>query len=677
MQDKVLVLVFYAFSGLVIALWPIWVKEKFEPLSSLSIKKIGVCSHGWAIKLVLLLLANFAFLRLTNGSGAISLAVALALIALTILLSELKFDILEMLSILLSLCVSTTIPWWRRQSHSLDVSNYEFMLFGAILFVIVQLFSKRWLVRESKFPYLWIIFFTAIAFTLAFSTGIMADDNALFFQWHHWSAYIGPAETLLSGAAIFRDFPAQYGLGPTALIASFCGGDCWTGMYFITGFTTVGLSVLLTLMGLYLSRNCWQERLAVVMLCLATCFFWTAYPPGVMSPTVTPSVSGLRFLPSVILVTYLFFVPTIEASKNRMLIAHGLWIFGVLWSPESAFYVTFIWWPYYLFIFRIRGDLSTCLKSFLKNSTRLVLIGIGLAVIFNIVFWIVYHEGPTLYGFLTYVINPPGPLPIDFHGGVWVFLLITAIGLSTLFYSWHKFGDTISFRRGYLIQLLSYSVFSYFLGRSHDNNLLNIMPFVLLVLLNSISAAEIKLLRKVSVILASTFIGWLVLFGWDAWQICVKDGRLLEFNSVLLSKLASITNFETDKKIIKKDLSGGSKTGLPQDASTAIVYIREHFHEPVTVLDSNLCLENSGMHAVWSAIHDPANFTYVPSEHRKEFLKNTAESLKRSGWLVIDRNFPANDWLSDFDNAYDRTNLVEFGTYYAIRYTPKFVVGGV
>ena len=89
------------------------------------------------------------------------------------------------------------------------------------------------------------------------------------------------------------------------------------------------------------------------------------------------------------------------------------------------------------------------------------------------------------------------------------------------------------------------------------------------------------------------------------------------------------------------------------------------------MLDGSINLVRAAQPSVWSAVHGPANFAYIPSQRRQEFLLKTATTLKRSGWLVIDRKFPADEWLADFDLVYERTSQLEFGSYYAIRFSPK------
>jgi hypothetical protein len=670
MQEKIYVLTAYALTGLFIALWPLWMTEKGMMISSPFFRSMK-SSTVLLWQSLCLAVASIGVILITGESVASPLILSFGLISIVSSLSGRRFDVVATFSSFLAFCVSATIPWWQRQNGSLDISSINLLVFGLVTFVFIYSFTTQVPNRESRFPITWIIIYSLLATILSFSTGIFTDSNAFLTLWHHWGAYVGPAELLLSGATIFHDFPVQYGLGPTALIASSCANDCWRGMYFITGFTTLAFSVLIAVLALALSRNRWTERLAILALCLVTLFFWIAYPPSLSSPVTTPSVSGLRFLPAMLLITYLFFAKHIEYSKLGMLIAHGLWVFGALWSPESAFYVTFVWWPYYLFIQRVQGGFLSRVKGFANSAMRLLVIGVGLVIVFNIVFRIIYNQAPSLYGFLAYALNPPGPMPINPHGAVWFFLFVTIIGVGTLLHLWHRTGDTLSFRRGFLVQLLSYGAFSYFLGRSHDNNLLNILPFMLLVLLHAISTSSGKIFHRVSVVLSATLLSWLPLFGWQAWSESLMEGRVLTFDSKLMLNSMSFSNPDTTSKIADRFARYKMVSGSPQDAGRAIEFIRKSYGEPVTVLDSSMNLVRSKPTAAWSAIHGPANFPYIPSQRRREFLSATATSLNRSGWLIVDKKFPSDEWLADFDFAYERTNRLEFGTYYAIRFSPK------
>lgn len=121
------------------------------------------------------------------------------------------------------------------------------------------------------------------------------------------------------------------------------------------------------------------------------------------------------------------------------------------------------------------------------------------------------------------------------------------------------------------------------------------------------------------------------------------------------------------------------------DAERAVAFIREKFGEPATVLDYRLNLTVTPDGAAWSAIHGPANYYYLPPEMRREFLANTAQALRRAGWMVVLKQ-SANSGqgaqvnvnlvdpgglMRDISHIYRPTQGLDFGTYHAIRFEPR------
>ncbi|MFM2322415.1 MAG: hypothetical protein RLZZ225_568 [Pseudomonadota bacterium] len=673
MEGKLYALITYAFAGLIIALWPVFAKEKLC-LSNSKFYGLVELSSGWIWKSGCLAIATIGIILL-SGKSTVTIVLSFALISLALSFASKKFDVLLLTITFLVLCVSATLPWWCRQGGlSLKVNTFSLVTLCCFTFLFDHVFKikEQPLIINHSFSIKWLIPYTLLAGVLSFSTGIFHYQPLLLGLWHHWSAYIGPAELLLSGATILHDFPAQYGLGPTALIASVCGRDCWQGMYFIAGSSTLIISVLIAALALSLTRKYWSERLIALALSLATCFFWTSYPPLSGSPIETPSVTGLRFLPAILIVTYLFFIKQIERSKLKIRIAHCFWAFGALWSPESAFYVTCIWWPYYIFIQRISGTFLLRCKNFINSLATLFLISISFTIIFSLIFRLIYHKIPSIYAFLIYAFHPPGAMPINPQGGVWYFIVTVVIGVSTLIYLWGKSGDSRLFRSGLLLTLLNYSVFSYFLGRSHENNLLNITPFLLLVLLHAISSIDSKIrlgyiLNRTSVVCTVAMLSWLPNFGWDAWRENIEKYRLFYFEPKLVSHSLRIFNASTSFR---------NGAIFPMDALRAIDFIQKNYNEPFIVFNDRMGLINNfSRTSVWSAINGAANYAYIPAQDRREFMQLTADSLHRSGWLIIDKNFSSMAMLADFDFVYQRTKQLQFGTYNAIHFSPKKGIG--
>jgi hypothetical protein len=669
MQDKLLILLSYALIGIALGIWPMCTRPKFSWPNLSFVLESKLSPNLMVLRWISILLLLFISIWMLGNRDMMGWYFNFFLVSAVISYKNKRVDFSVLLVAFLALIISTTIPWWSNTEGVIKASWPAKITFDFIVLTLYFLLHAGRKDADKKNTTFWIIAFVFPSIVLSFSTGILAVDAPWVTEWHHWGAYIGPAESLLAGAVVFHDFPVQYGVGPTLLIAAFCKYDCWRGMYFIVGFATLIYSSLIALLCITVSHGKWSTRIAVLLLVLITCFFWTAYPPDVSLPSITPSVGGLRFLPALILITYLFFLEKIENSRLKLAGAHLIWAVGVFWSPESCFYVTFIWWPYYLFLNRSKNE--TSIRLLIINLTRLIGTAAGFMILFISIFFLIYRQLPSTYGIFAYVINPPGPMPINIYGAVWFFIFSLCLGLGCLVKKWQSSGDSISFRRGYLSLLLCYAVFSYFLGRSHDNNLLNITPFVLLMLLNVVASFNETIFSKVSTIIIATFAGWLILFGWNSLQTSFNQEGFLKFQSDFMKNSSTLRNPQTVSRLTERIFKNNLPFGAPQDVARAINEIHGKYREPYTVLDSSMLLEHSSPPKVWSAIQNPANFTFVPSARRRQFLLFSAHSLGTPGWLIVDKKYPAGEWLSDFDFAYNRDAILDFDSYYAIRFIPK------
>jgi len=663
MYDKIFVLIVYALIGITLAFLPVWAARwttRSEGVGT-SIDAGGSGEKG----VVLFLLAGMVLTFFRGWIGG-SIVLALIVTAFVALRVGRVLSVRSGLVYVLALYVTTALPWWKFPTLSAELPALLWLCGMAVLFSAV---FARESARAKQSFWLWIAGYALIAFIFSFTTGIVSDDSGLLTLWHHWGAYIGPAEVMLSGGAVLRDIPLQYGLGPTLLIGATCGGDCWYSMYFIAGTAIFLFALCLGAMALALCRGNHGQCLLALICCFASTFLWTAYPPEVSTPLITPSSTGLRFFPAVVLVCYLFFVPAVEASRTRTLYAHLIWGIGALWSPESAFYVTFIWWPYYLWrqTVAVRAD---WLRVGCRAIGKLLVNALGLMVVFLAVYRFIYDVQPSLYGYLAYAINPPGPMPINPHGTILFFIMVILLAALASYGQIKAERDSVLIQRGFLVQLLCYSTASYFLGRSHDNNVLNVLPFITLSLLYAQRALPNGILRHASIIMMAAVIGYLPLFGWGSWQHALSSNSLLTFQGTTLAQLLTWENPETAARIERRFDQYRLDAGAPADAGAALNWIRHEYAEPATVLDFSMDLARAAPSTAWSAIHGPANFPYIPSERRRQFIARTAERLKRTGWLVIDRKFPADEWLADFATGYRIAEKKDFGSYYALRMVP-------
>lgn len=240
MEDKLNVLIAYGLIGLIIALWPILIKEKVNSANFQCETSIQ-SPPGWLWKLFCFWIA-FLGAFLIAGQTLSSLFFSFALIVLMLAFSTGKFDLAILFSTFLALCVSTTLLWWHRNGYTVNIngSSIAAICFFTFLFTELYKLNPNPSIKITGFSK-WLITYMIFSALLSFSTEILVSNQELIKTlWHHWGAYISPAELLLSGAIIFHDFPVQYGLGPTLLIASSCGHDCWQGMYYIVSLSPHG-----------------------------------------------------------------------------------------------------------------------------------------------------------------------------------------------------------------------------------------------------------------------------------------------------------------------------------------------------------------------------------------------------------------------------------------------------
>lgn len=670
MQDKPYVMLAYVLIGFLIAALPaLQGIRSVGPSQCQGVEHEGNDGRLWS-PADFLWLVPILLLTLYSRIATPPIVLSVAAIALLLAYHQRRVALAALLSSFFALCVAMLLPWWRRPDvAAIGISMSELLVWAICSLIIVQTLMRARSHTHHRGMPLFLAGYALIAAILSFSTGILRADSSLLTLWHHWGAYIGPAELMMAGAKLFHDIPLQYGFGPTSLIAAWCGNDCWSAMYAITSVTTLLWALAIAATALLVSSPGPMARVIVLALCLAACFFWTAYPPAMASPLATPSVAGLRFLPVTLLALYLCLTPNIERSRVRLAVGHVLWCVGALWSPESAFYVTLAWWPYYLFVRRASGPFSVRLGAAIRNALVLVIIAVVLAGAFYGSLRLIYGEGPTLYGYLAYAINPPGPLPIDSRGNVWYFVTAIVITVATLASSWKVAGDTQSFRRGLVLLLVAYGSFTYFLGRSHENNILNILPLLLLALLYVVQAARQVNLARIAAILGAALLAWTPLFGWHDWQSNLGNGGLFDFGPSALLPAVTFSNPQTQDKL--RTRLAGAPVGDPADAGRAILAIKAVSSDAITVLDSAMNMDGVSPPSAWSAIHGPANFGFIPSERRREFLAASAKTLPRSGWLVVDKRYPEREqWLSDYDSVYRRGETRDFGSYIAIHYVP-------
>jgi hypothetical protein len=568
------------------------------------------------------------------------------------------------------LIIGTILPWWRSISSGFsikEISAYSIIV-AACSLALTKEGSADGLRRvNARSKWAVGVLTSSVAAVISFTTGFMSTPEIKLIAWRDWGAYIGPAELILSGARIFYDFPTQYGFGPTVLIASVCGSNCWIAMYFIAG----GAAFLFALLGIFIVSQLSVGSLAALFVIVAgtavSCLLWVAYPPSLSSSLTAPSTGGLRFLPALALVAVMMWSED-EPKLYRHWTKIGFVVFavGALWSPESLFMSLFVWAPYYC-IRRMAGATPQHLTRILFGSIAMLCFAmIALLMVFLALYRWKFEVTPTLDAYLAYILYPPGPLPINPIGPVWFCLTALALGAWSARQLFRKNGNSGAFRISLLLLLLSYASLSYALGRSHDNNFLNIIPYSALIIASVAVSQTAIVVRAIGAGMLASLLGLIVLSGWSAWSGAITSGRLFEFKPEEFVASLSYENPETAANLaLRCDQSACN----PADAGHAISEIRKLSADPAMVLDQLFESLPATSSTAWSAMHGPENYYFLPTDWRQLFLKRTAGQLRRGGWLIVQKSLPRR-WVEDFQSAYYTKEDLDFGTYRALHFVP-------
>lgn len=572
-------------------------------------------------------------------------------------------------------CIAASLAWWRRTGPAVDVSLPEQLFIQLLLIAATRLFLRTG-DPEPRHSHVWsaalVMVFLATIIVL-FSTGLYENAWVRWVSWHHWGAYIGPAQLALLGIPVLHDIPVQYGVGPTALVALTCGKDCWYGMYFLVGGLNLLYGMLMVIAALRVAdvRRASGQMLLIVLSVFLSTMVWTSYPPSLGSPSLTPSVSGLRFLPLALLLVALLRRSDDGRGELPEPVLHLLWLLGVLWSPESAFQTTVLWWPYYVWTRTWnRPAGASRLRSVVLANARLGGWLFAGTMVFLLGYWSICRVLPRWDVYAAYVLHPPGVIPVSPFGTVWFFgcaLVAAFIGLALHLRNTPPTRPT----KNLVISLLAaYGASSYFLGRSHDNNLLNISVFFVILLLAVRAMARPQPLRMAACGMLACLIAYVALINGSMWTQLLQEGRLAKFHPARTT--AGFSYVHPDGiKASQIMMAASSSEAFGQDVSRGMRTITAQFHEPVVVLDPSLSLEGGEAGQPWSAFHGPENYVYLPSPLRQRFLASVAARLRASGWVLVKRDYPAAELIADLDAVYRRDRLLDFGSYYAIRYIPR------
>jgi len=595
------------------------------------------------------------------------------------------YDCGYFVSVFTSIVFVMPLMWWLYDSGTLSwknqagspgspvislISNDIFYCYLFLSILSGLLFLERSDLFNLRKPLLDRLIFVSFVFCVAcscFGTTGLGPWGAS----HNWSAYIGPARLLAAGVIPFDGLPLQYGFGPTALVAASCSSNCWTGFWILSA----GLSFLsLSLMGYMGFRLLEREKTTTKFCLLASVFFvgcfWVGWLPNAFNVNVIPSAGGMRFFPGVLFVFYLFMFLEKQAKGLGSAIpkwGHSLWLASFFWSPEAAIQVSFVWIPFYVFACR---DATKALTSQLIRKSLTLLI-VFLSALGSI--WLLYKFGFNLdfsiKTYLAYILNPPGAMPHKADGVILFLGYVILLHWLEAITSQNRESKKIN----YILILFALAASSYFFGRSHENNMLNVLPYLLISIIGLFSKAQSKQIRIACLTIALSLV---------ALTFTLISGKSLLMrtfseNSFGLSMVASAFDPQSGymAKRISRDYEG-RPDGQHSYAElvTVLKKIDNDYGEPVEIhIVTNLRLDGSESHLPWNALHSVLNWFYLPKPIVEKAVADVAEQLKSNGWYVFSttNNGHYQLYLELFDRYYERDVEIVVKDLHAIRFISK------
>ena len=313
----------------------------------------------------------------------------------------------------------------------------------------------------------------------------------------------------------------------------------------------------------------------------------------------------------------------------------------------------------------------------LKHATKLLLILLATVLLFVSAYFALFRVLPTADGIFAYVLYPPGPVPFEFGGAFLYFASVVVLTAASAAALTQRDGSSVFLlRRAVLVLLALYAVASYYLGRSIDNNLLNIIPFVVLALLAAMAPPLRPEFSALGAAAVCCVIALTLSFGWSVWWgPALARGHAFEVDPRAVRKAFDLASSETTSALDRRE-SGRNPLVHSADIQSAAAQIWATYHEPVTLMAPPLVLMTS-FAAPWNAVHAPEDFISIPKASRRAFLTRSMRRFNQAGWTIIQEGTPdivaagGRELSEDFDAVYTRDISLSFGSYIATRYLPK------
>jgi len=309
----------------------------------------------------------------------------------------------------------------------------------------------------------------------------------------HWSYFALPVQAVRDGGWLLWDVPSQYGFLSILLPAFLPISSAWNALYAFQALTLF-IAAALFFNTLYW-RLGWPRLFAFVLVIAA--FF--AADPALVGPAAFPSSSAMRFLWCYVLLA----VGSAVFFGKRPVMAEYIrggtipWLAGMLWSAESAIYVTaMLFGP--LAMHGMIGLMSKAgRKTVLIETGALLLypiLWLGIVVaMFCVIYLARIGHLPDIRMYFQYgsaYAAGFGALPVVWDGPIWIFALVLAGGLAGIVMGGYR-RDSLEGPAGAAAVAIAcaWVVASYYVGRAAPSNVTALLPLLCFAMAIILSAS--------------------------------------------------------------------------------------------------------------------------------------------------------------------------------------------
>jgi hypothetical protein len=458
-------------------------------------------------------------------------------------------------------------------------------------------------------------------------------------EYFHWGFFVGSIEQMRQGGLLLWDTPSQYGL-LSILLPYLLPGNAWQSFWLFQSIVYAIVAWMMYVSIRKLSRGWWTAA-AAFLITLTTLFFRPRSASLILAAEMTPAAGPFRFIWIFVMLAFLV---SWHRRKERdgtvrfALIGTSIWTVSLLWSAETAIYVTAMWLPA-LLVDTLQVAAHVRAKGVGPGRiVRLVvlraalpfaaLVMTGLAVIG--IWRIFFGTSPDLRSHFDYVLHYSsggfGALPIDPTGVIW-YLVVAFLIVSTVL-ALHAFRNPRDQRLVVWAAAWGtvWAIASYFTGRSHPVNLVALFPVVVYVLVACMRLRPFESSHHAMIVMAASVLPLL------AMPVTLSAGHR-GFGELLTARQLSVARITDQIEPMDADLESLLTTAGAKPGDSYVL-----------LGDGRLMVPPWRSGAMVTRSWLPKAFEIVgslPEDRRQVYFERNAKRFPEAGWLVQSKSLTA------------------------------------